>query len=362
MFSFLLSSLTIYATNDYDISYDEIQSVIDEVMGKNNTTFQFEEQVNQWMSGEESLSLESVIQSILNSIQMKWRENKNLIVQLFSIGMMGALFANFSDIFRSSHLAETGFYVAYLLLFTILTTAFLTASTLASHTLNSLLDFMKVLVPTYFITVTFSSGVATSMAFYEVTLVIITIVDLVLIHIIIPMIQFYFVLNLANNLMKEDKLSKGVELLELLLGWGMKTIFGLVIGFQVIQRMIVPVVDAVKTSAVLKTAKAIPGIGNAFGSVAETIVGAGVLIKNSVGVAGLIVIIIICGIPLLQLAFYSILYQASGAILQPISDTRMINCILGTSKAMKFLLYAIATSAVLFLFTIVIITTITTRI
>lgn len=194
------------------------------------------------------------------------------------------------------------------------------------------------------------------MVFYEMTLGIITVVDFLLIHIILPLINVYFVLLLANNIMKEDMLSKMSELLEKIISWSLKTVLAGVIGINVIQGLVVPVTDQVKKSILLKTAQAIPGVGSTMRAATESILQASLLIKNAIGVAGLIVIVAICLVPILKLAIYQLIYSFGAAIVQPISDKRILNCINATAKSAKLLMSVVLVAAVLFLFTIVIVT------
>ena len=44
-------------------------------------------------------------------------KNGKWIGQVLILGLIGAVFANFSSIFSNSQIAETGFYVTYLLMF-----------------------------------------------------------------------------------------------------------------------------------------------------------------------------------------------------------------------------------------------------
>ena len=128
-----------------------------------------------------------------------------------------------------------------------------------------------------------------------------------------------------------------------------------VIGFQAIQGLIVPVADQVKRSTVFKASSALPGVGNAIGSVAETVIGAGILLKNAIGVAGLVVIIVICSIPMVQLTVVTLIYRFSSAALQPISDKRIIECISASAKSAEMLLQCVLVGAILFLLTITIV-------
>jgi stage III sporulation protein AE len=214
---------------------------------------------------------------------------------------------------------------------------------------------MKALVPAYFMSVAFCSGSLSSFTFYKVALILITLVDFIIIKVLIPMVNFYLIIVLANNLSKEDMLSKLAGLLELIIKWTLRSLLAAVIGFQAIQGLIVPVADQVKRSTVFKASSALPGVGNAIGSVAETVIGAGILLKNAIGVAGLVVIIVICSIPMVQLTVVTLIYRFSSAALQPISDKRIIECISASAKSAEMLLQCVLVGAILFLLTITIV-------
>lgn len=343
------------------LDYSEIQNAIDDIQIENfdGTEFTFREYVEGFISGEKTFNLKTILHDAGNAFLGQFKREKSSIVQLITIAVIAAIFTSFTNVFKSSQIAETGFYVTYLLLFTLLTTTFYKISEIAGSTLTNLLDFMKALLPTYAVGIAFCTGSKSSMVFYETTLGIITIVNFLLIRIVFPMINVYFVLLLANNIMKEDMLSKMSELLEKIVSWSLKTLLAAVIGINVIQGLIVPVSDQVKKSMLLKTAQALPGVGNTMRVATESILQASVLIKNAIGVTGLVVVIAICLLPIIKLAMYQLIYSFGAAIVQPISDKRILNCINATAKSAKLLMSVVMVSAVLFLFTIVIVTSTT---
>jgi stage III sporulation protein AE len=214
---------------------------------------------------------------------------------------------------------------------------------------------MKALVPAYLISVGFVTGSTTSLMYYEAALMLITAVDFIIIKIVIPLINFYLVVTLANNLSKEDMLSKLAGLFSSAINWLLKSLLAAVIGFSAIQGLIVPVADQVKRSALFKASEAIPGVGGALGSVTETVLGAGVLLKNAIGVTGLIVIISICAVPFLKLLMITVIYKVGCATLQPISDKRMVECVNASAKSAGMLLQSVFVGAVLFLLSITIV-------
>lgn len=337
-----------------DINYDDIQEVIDNIMDREDA-MDFGDYVGKLMSGEEAFSLSAIGNKLVQSISGEFKAHITTFGRLISIALIAAIFTNLSMAFKYHQVSETGYYVTYLLLFGLLISSFISASHIASTVIREVLDFMKALVPAYFMSVAFCSGSLSSFTFYKVALILITLVDFIIIKVLIPMVNFYLIIVLANNLSKEDMLSKLAGLLELIIKWTLRSLLAAVIGFQAIQGLIVPVADQVKRSTVFKASSALPGVGNAIGSVAETVIGAGILLKNAIGVAGLVVIIVICSIPMVQLTVVTLIYRFSSAALQPISDKRIIECISASAKSAEMLLQCVLVGAILFLLTITIV-------
>ena len=337
-----------------DIDYSEIQEVIDDVLQSGNE-FNFNDYIQRMISGKETFSISSIANQMWKAVKDELKANLGTFANLVTISLIAALFTNFSTAFKNNHVSETGFYVTYLLLFGLLISSFIVASKVAADTIGAILDFMKALVPTYLMTVAFTTGAATSLVYYEAALGLITLVDFLVIKIVIPMIDFYLVIMLVNNLSKEDMLSRLADLFATAISWMLKSLLAIVIGFSAIKGLIVPVIDQVKRSALYKASEAIPGIGDALGGVTETILGAGVILKNAVGVTGLIVIITICAVPLIKLLIITIVYKAGSAALQPISDKRFIECMSASAKSSLLLLQTVFVGAVLFLLSITIV-------
>ena len=343
-----------YAREYSDINYDDIQEVIDNIMEREDI-MNFGDYVDRLMSGEEAFSLSNIGNKLIQSVKGEINAHVTTFGRLISIALIAAIFTNLSISFKNHQVSETGYYVTYLLLFALLISSFIYASNVAASVINNVLDFMKALVPSYYMAVALSSGSMSSYAFYKVALIIITLVDLIIIKVVIPLVNFYLIIVLANNLSKEDMLSKLAGLLETIINWTLKSLLAAIIGYQTIQGLILPVSDQVKRSLLFKASSALPGVGNAIGSVSETVIGAGVLLKNAIGVAGLIVIIIICSVPIIQLVVVTLIYRLSSAALQPISDKRIIECISASAKSSQMLLLCVIVGAILFMLYITIV-------
>lgn len=333
--------------------YDQIQSVIDSMSPKSEISFG--DIVGQLFSGNITMSFESMGQYIYEHIFMEIHLNQKALSQIMGIAIIGALFTNFSVAFAKNHVARTGFYMTYILLFSLLLASFGAAFSVTQSVLDFLVDFMTALLPAFCTAIAFASGTSSAAGFYGVTALAITAVDWLICHILLAMIQVYMILSLANDLSVQDYLSRLCQLIRTIISWSLKTILGLTLGLNIIQSMVLPAFDSFKSSAFIKLSSVIPGIGNALNAAAKTAIGSGVLIKNAIGVGGLIVILIVCAIPLIKLLVITLMYKVTEAVVQPVSDPRIVSCIQKTGDSVLLLLMAAGTAILLFILSLAVI-------
>ena len=135
-----------------------------------------------------------------------------------------------------------------------------------------------------------------------------------------------------NELLDGEKFEKMTELIEEGVRVTLKFIMSVVVGLNVIQGLIQPAVDKFKNSMVSKTASAIPGIGGSVRAVSEIIVSAGTLVKNSVGVAAMLLLFGICLFPLLKVGVMAFFYKLSAAVVEPVADKRIAETMNGVCR------------------------------
>ena len=91
----------------------------------------------------------------------------------------------------------------------------------------------------------------------------------------------------------------------------------------------------------------------------DVLLGSAMLIKNGVGAAALVVLIMLCLIPLTKLAVIMCAYYVLAAVLQPVSDERITDCLSGMGNGVRLLLKTVFTMLVLFLLSIALTTALT---
>lgn len=288
-------------------------------------------------SGSFSLQelLEKIITGdILGALSLLWEESignvgqqvagmKQIFIGLLVIGIFAALLSHFLEVFENHQIADMSFYFTYLLMNTVLLRAFQEIASVGKDAMNEIISFIQIFIPTYLVTIGVASGPTTAYANYSILLVLIYVVQKILVSIGVPLIYGYVFIAMLNGIWWDEKLNLLSSLIEKAVAFMFKIILGLVSGISLIQNMITPVIDSVKNTGLQKAISAIPGIGNAAEGVVEVVLGSAVVIKNSLGILGLLILAGICFAPLVKIFSISCVIKMGAAFLGLICDKRI---------------------------------------
>lgn len=341
-----------------EFDFTEIDDSLKKIFPDEKMSFQ--ELVSSLIDGGGQDAGKLVLEFIKEQLGYEFRYNRQNLAYMLLIAVIAAVFTNFSNAFQNKQVSEISFYVLYMLLITMCLNAFRIAMAGIEGHLEILLDFMRVLCPSYFLAVAIASGSSSSLIFYNIVLFLIYIVEVLILKFLLPIVNIYIMVQVMNYLAGEEYLSQFAELLKKLVAWILKTLVTCVIGINLIQGMLAPAIDALKRSALTKAAEAIPGIGNAIGGVTDVVLGTAVLIKNGIGMAGAAILIAVCAVPILQMAVMTLMYKLAAALVQPVSDKRITGCISSVSEGYELLVKVVFSTGVLFLLTIAVVTATTT--
>lgn len=304
-----------------DMELGQMQDAVNQILKEDS--FSIEEILNQILKGESLFQKETMSKWFKNIVKAQLQREQKAMFQVVLLVLLAAVFSNFTAVFGEGKTGETSFYITYMLLLALLIKSFGSMGVELKELLENFILFLKALMPSYFLAVTASSGSATAMIFYEAVLFLIYVIQVVFLKGIVPAIYVLALVELVNYLHSEDFLSKMAELLQTLIEWSLKSCMAVVLGMQLIQNMIGPAMDSLKRDIIGKTAASIPGIGNAINGVTEVALGTAVIIRNGIGVVGIIILVCIGIRPVIRLALLAFLYKLLAAVVQPVSDKRM---------------------------------------
>ena len=243
-----------------DLPLSDIQKVLEQNTDTQDLTFR--ELVRQLMQDGEYTDKRTLVRQVFDRAFGDVAEGKQLFVQILLLTAACSFLQNFIHVFENSQISKTGFYLYFLLLMGLLLRSYLLIHGILEDVLGQVIDFMEALLPAFCMTMVFCSQKVTAVGFYQLSLIVIYLIDRVLLYIVIPAIHVYVVLQMLNCMTEEKLISRMTVLLKRGLIWVMRLLLAGVTGMNVIERMIAPSVDNLKKMSVTQTISMLPGLGN----------------------------------------------------------------------------------------------------
>ena len=334
-----------------DLELEDVDRMVEDVTGQE---ISLTKMIKKLLKGGQVLEWDTWSDMAVEALQESVGIRKKTWMQILLLVLLSAVLTNLASVFENQQIGETSFYIIYLLLFVILLRCFGEFSDQLHQTLSGITEFMKALLPSYYLVLSASIGISTAGIFYQAIIILIYLAENVLLRFLLPGIRIYLLAALINELTGEQFLSKMTELLEDGILWAMKTIVGVVVGIQLIQRLVSPAVDALRQTVIGKTAGAIPGIGNIFSGITEMVLGSAILIKNCLGAAVMVILLLMAVSPVIKMGISALFYQIAAACVQPVADKRMAGCLHAMGESIGMLLKLLLAVELLFLLTIAI--------
>ena len=217
---------------------------------------------------------------------------------------------------------------------------------------------MLALIPLVF-TLLASMGNFTSVGlFHPLIVFMIHTIGTLVYTVIFPLLFFSAVLSIVSSLSEKYKVNQLADLLRRvgisLLG-GLITIF---LGIISVQGATAAVTDGITIrTAKYVTGNFIPVVGRMFSDAADTVVGASLLMKNAVGIAGVLILLLISAFPALKILSLALIYNFAAAVMQPLGDSPVIHCLSIIGKTLLYVFAALATVGLMFFLAITLIVT-----
>ncbi len=275
--------------------------------------------------------------------------NIHLMGKLLFLAVLCALLQNLQNSFEQSAISLLAYSVCFIFLCVIALSAFYQGLSLARETVGNMVGFMEALLP-LLLSLLAGVGALTSAAlFTPLMLLVVSVTSVIVKDIILPLLFLTAVLECVNYLSGKYKLS---NLTGVLKQAGM-IILGLVlvvfIGIVSIQGVAGSVADGLTLrTAKYATATFIPVVGKMFADTVELVMGASLLLKNAVGIFGVLTIALLCALPLVKLISLVVVIKIAGALIQPMGDEKMAKCLDAMGNNLLLVFGALLTVALMF--------------
>lgn len=317
--------------------------------------FDFEEIIKGIILGENDFSFKEIINKCFRKLFSEVFANLYLIKNLIIVCILSALLKNLTEAFKQKETGELGFYVSYIVVVMILFSSFSTGLSILQNTSEDLITIMQGALPLIISLLVATGNTANAYLFQPVMLFVIQILSFVTSNVFIPLISISAVLQIINYLTQREILTKFSNLIKSCVSWGLKGSAILFMSVLSIQRLSAPILNGTINKTAKVAINMIPVVGDVLTGAVDGIAYWTYAIKNGVSLTIIILIIFMCMIPVIKLISLVFIYKFTAAIIQPICDKRIIECIDTIGGYTAIILGVLFTIIVMFIFSAIIV-------
>ncbi len=274
-----------------------------------------------------------------------------LLGQLILLAVISLILGNLSNAFVKENISLLTKGVVYLLLAAIAIGAFSISLDVAEAAVDMMSGFLYAVLPLLMVLLASMGGVSSVGILHPSILFAVSVLMTVMSKIIFPLIYFSAILRLVSHISPKFNIDKLAGLFkDIALGF-MSIGVSLFIAFMGVAGMTTAAMDGLAVKAA-KTASGIfiPVIGRSLADALDSVMGTALVLKNGIGVVGIIAIFIICALPAVKILVQFIIFRLAAAIIQPLGDEQLADALTDLSNALLLLFAAVAICGLLFFF------------
>ncbi len=278
------------------------------------------------------------------------------ILTIVAIAILYSLLGGFTSGFVQKPTEKLIYFATYSTMILIVMVEVGKVIKLTTNTISNISILMQAIFPILLTMTTLLGGVTTSAVFKPMMTTLVTIITVFISKIIIPMFIAAIAFSIVGNLTKSVKLDKLTEFFKSSATYILGGVFSLFVAFLTFQGLTGGVIDSIS----IKTAKFamqsyIPVLGGYLSDGFDLMLASLVLIKNSIGVIGLIMILSIIALPTIKIIVLSLGLKLASGIIEPVCDNKFSKMLSNIASNMTLLIISLVGAGFMFLITIMLI-------
>lgn len=286
--------------------------------------------------------------SILNLLGKETLGSVRTIGIIIVIIVIHSIVKSISDHLENKSIAQLTYYVQYILIVTLIMSSFADILSMVKDTIQNLVDFSNLLIPILMTLILTTGNIASVGMLQPILLFMITFIGNLVNQILIPILLVSTVLAIISKVSDRIALDRFSKFFKSSIVWALGVILTLFVSLVSLEGTLSSSVDGVTA----KTTKAavssfIPVVGKILGDAVDTVIGCTSILKNAVGVVGVITILGICILPVIKLVLLMATYYIGAAICEPIADEKIVKLLEQVGDTFKILLAILCSISVL---------------
>lgn len=233
-----------------------------------------------------------------------------ILITVLAIVVIHSILKSVSETLENDNISKLIYYVQYILIATVIMTNFAQIISMVKDAISNMVGFINLLTPLLTSLMIFTGSIATTSMLEPVILFSINLIGNLIQNILVPTVLIISSFSIVSKISDKIQIDKITNFLKSGVIWSLGillTIFVSVVSLEGTLSSSIDGVTAKTTKAVVSSA--IPIVGKILGDAVDSVLGCGVILKNAVGIVGVLIILTICITPIIKLAILTISYK-----------------------------------------------------
>lgn len=338
------------------ISLDEINKIWNEFNADYGTFFSERPTRNiaELIKDEGVISIRSIGVGVIHYLFYEVTNQAKLLGTLLMLTLFSIILQAISTAFEQSSVSQVANFIVFIVLIYVTIASFHDVFTYAQETIEQMSHFMMALLPLMLgLLATFGQAMSVTF-FHPVIIFLIHVSGLLMTSFIFPLLFLSALLTIISYLNEKYQATYLAELLKSISIGTLGVFITIFLGVISVQGTATAIQDgiALKTTKFI-TGNFIPVIGGSFTDAADTVLASLLLLKNTIGIVGLIIITSIAAFPAVKIMIIAFMYKGAAALLQPLGKNLIIECLHVVSKYIMYVLACVITATFMFFLAVV---------
>jgi len=342
------------------LGIDEVQQYWDDVVTKYGGFLPESQKGDfiQFIKGEKKFSIQEWFIAFGKYIFFELFSNGKILGILIMLVIFSSLLQSLQNAFEKSTISKIADNVVFLVLVVFALNSFYVATQATQEAITVMIDFLRALIPILLALIATSGGVISVGFFHPILIFLMHTSGLLVTYFVLPLILVSTILSIVSIINDELQVTKLAALIRNIAVGALGTFLTIFLGVLSVQGMTTAVTDgvAIKTAKFV-TSNFIPVVGKVFADVTDTVISASLLLKNTVGIVGLVTLLGIIVFPAIKILVLAFIYKFSAAILQPVGSKSIISTIDVIGKSVIYLFVCLAIVSLMFFLSMTLIIT-----
>ena len=261
-----------------------------------------------------------------------------------------AILCGFLGTAKNGGVSRLVFFVAYAAVVLIVMGSVSDLIQMVGKTLNILKTQVDLVFP-IILTLMAAGGASTSANLYQPAVAVLSSVMMqIFTYVVMPLFVISLAFSVVSHLAPQTRLDKFVSIFNALFKWIVGICFTVFLSFLAIQGITAGSFDSISIRATKMTMSGyVPIVGSYMSQGFDLIMASAVLIKNAVGLSGVLLLLGVVLAPIVKIVVFSLALKLAAAVTQPIGDARISSFLTALNKSFGMLVACLLGVAFMYL-------------